>query len=57
MREAYEMGLLVYVWIVNDVDGTLDLMEIGIDDLITDDPAPADTAIKDIGRLSRPWSA
>jgi glycerophosphoryl diester phosphodiesterase len=52
MREAYEMGLLVYVWIVNDVDGTLDLMEIGIDDLITDDPAPADTAIKDIGRLS-----
>ena len=32
--------------------GILDLMEIGIDGLTTDDPAMAYTAIKDIGRLS-----
>jgi glycerophosphoryl diester phosphodiesterase len=52
MRESHEKGLLVYAWTVNDVDGILDLMEIGIDGLITDDPAMAYTAIKDIGRLS-----
>ena len=52
MREAHEKGLLVYAWTVNDLDGMLDLMEIGIDGLITDDPALAVTAINDIGRLS-----
>ncbi len=52
MREAHEKGLLVYAWTVNDVDGILDLMEIGIDGLITDDSALAYTAIKDIRQLS-----
>ena len=33
MREAHEKGLMVYAWTVNDVDGILDLMEIGIDGL------------------------
>jgi len=52
MREAHEKGLRVYAWTVNDVDGILDLMEIGIDGLITDDPALAFTAIKDIRQLA-----
>ena len=52
MREAHEKGLMVYAWTVNDVDGILDLMEVGIDGLITDDPALAYKAIKDIGQLS-----
>jgi glycerophosphoryl diester phosphodiesterase len=52
MREAHEKGLFVYAWTVNDVDGILDLMEIGIDGLITDDPALAFKAIRDIRQLS-----
>ena len=52
MREAHEKGLLVYAWTVNDVDGILDMMEIGIDGLITDDSALAFKAIKEIRRLS-----
>ncbi len=52
MREAHEKGLLVYAWTVNDVDGILDLMEIGIDGLITDDSALAFKAIKDIRKLA-----
>ncbi len=52
MREAHEKGLLVYAWTVNDVDGILDMMEIGIDGLITDDSALAFKAIKDIRELS-----
>jgi glycerophosphoryl diester phosphodiesterase len=51
IREAHEKDLMVYAWTVNDVDGILDMMEIGIDGLITDDPALAVTAIKEIGRL------
>jgi glycerophosphoryl diester phosphodiesterase len=52
MREAHEKGLMVYAWTVNDVDGILDLMEVGIDGLITDDPALAFTAIQEIGELT-----
>ena len=52
MREAHEKGLMVYAWTVNDVDGILDLMEIGIDGLITDEPALAFKAIRDIRQLS-----
>jgi glycerophosphoryl diester phosphodiesterase len=52
IREAHEKGLLVYAWTVNDVDGILDLMEVGIDGLITDDSALAFKAIKDIRQLS-----
>lgn len=52
MREAHENGLKVYAWTVNDIDGILDLMEVGIDGLITDDPALALRAINDIHQLS-----
>ena len=52
IREAHEKGLMVYAWTVNDVDGILDMMEVGIDGLITDDPALAIAAIQDIGQLS-----
>ncbi|MGD8650102.1 MAG: glycerophosphodiester phosphodiesterase family protein [Desulfobacterales bacterium] len=52
MREAHEKGLMVYAWTVNDVDGILDLMEVGIDGLITDDSALAFKAIEDIRQLA-----
>ena len=52
MKQAHEKGLLVYAWTINDVDGILDMMEVGIDGLITDDPELAFTAIKDIRQLS-----
>jgi glycerophosphoryl diester phosphodiesterase len=52
MREAHENGLKVYAWTVNDIGGILDLMEVGIDGLITDDPALAYRAIKGIRQLS-----
>jgi glycerophosphoryl diester phosphodiesterase len=52
MREAHAKGLMVYAWTVNDVDGILDMMEVGIDGLITDDPALAIAAIQDIRQLT-----
>jgi glycerophosphoryl diester phosphodiesterase len=52
VREAHANGLEVYAWTVNDIDGILDLMEVGIDGLITDDPALAYRAIIDIRQLS-----
>ncbi|MGD9286319.1 MAG: glycerophosphodiester phosphodiesterase family protein [Desulfobacterales bacterium] len=52
MREAHERGLMVYAWTVNDVDGILDMMEVGIDGLITDDPALAIATIQDIRQLT-----
>lgn len=52
MKAARKKGIKVYAWTVNDVDGILDLMEVGIDGVITDDPAMARKAIDDIRKLS-----
>ena len=52
MKAASEKGIKVYAWTVNDMDGILDLMEVGIDGVITDDPAMARKAIDDIRKLS-----
>jgi glycerophosphoryl diester phosphodiesterase len=52
MKAARKKGIKVYAWTVNDMDGILDLMEVGIDGVITDDPAMARKAIDDIRRLS-----
>ena len=52
LQEAHAKGIMVYAWTVNDVDGILDMMEVGIDGLITDDPALAIAAIQDIRQLT-----
>jgi len=52
MKAAEEKGMKVYAWTVNDIDGILDLMEVGIDGIITDDPALARKAVEDIRKLS-----
>ena len=52
MKAARKKGVKVYAWTVNDIDGILDLMEMGIDGVITDDPAMARKAMDDIRKLS-----
>jgi glycerophosphoryl diester phosphodiesterase len=52
IKAARKKELKVYAWTVNDVDGILDLMEVGIDGVITDDPAMARKAVDDIRKLS-----
>ena len=52
MKAARENGMKVYAWTVNDMDGIFDLMEVGIDGVITDDPALARKAVEDIRKLS-----
>ena len=52
MKAAWKNGMKVYAWTVNDMDGILDLMEVGIDGVITDDPALARKAVEDIRKLS-----
>jgi len=52
MKAAEEKIMKVYAWTVNDIDDILDLMEVGIDGMITDDPALARKAVEDIRKLS-----
>ncbi|MCP4575943.1 MAG: hypothetical protein GY846_06635 [Deltaproteobacteria bacterium] len=52
MKAARKKGIKIYAWTVNDMDGILDVMEVGIDGVITDDPAMARKAIDDIRKLS-----
>lgn len=49
---AHTNGLAVYTWTVNDVDGMLDMMELGADGLITDDSAMAVKLIQDVADLT-----
>ena len=41
LRSAEKKNLPVYVWTVNDIDTMLAMLELGVDGLITDDPALA----------------
>jgi len=41
----------VYVWTVNDIDTMLDMLELGVDGLITDDPALASEVIAKVTEL------
>jgi glycerophosphoryl diester phosphodiesterase len=54
IRQTQRRGLLTYAWTVNDADDMLDLMEHGIDGLITDDPALAGETIRYIRALTPP---
>jgi glycerophosphoryl diester phosphodiesterase len=51
IRNARGRGMPVYAWTVNDVDGMLDLIEGGVDGLITDDPALASKVISQVQGL------
>jgi glycerophosphoryl diester phosphodiesterase len=54
IRQTQRRGLSVYAWTVNDADDMLDLMELDIAGLITDDPALAGETIKYIRALAPP---
>jgi glycerophosphoryl diester phosphodiesterase len=41
LRKAEKKKIPVYVWTVNDIDTMLAMLELGVDGLITDDPALA----------------
>ena len=41
----------VYAWTINDADGMIGLIVLGIDGLITDDPALANKVIKQVQTL------
>ena len=51
LRRAGRKELPVYVWTVNDVDTMLDMLELGVDGLITDDPALAVEVITKVKEL------
>ena len=42
---------MVHAWTINDVDGMLGLITLGIDGLITDDPALANEVINQVQTL------
>jgi glycerophosphoryl diester phosphodiesterase len=51
IRQAQKREQSVYAWTINDVDGMLGLIVLGIDGLITDDPALANEVIKQVQTL------
>ena len=51
LRNADKQGLSVYVWTVNDAEAMLDMMELGVDGLITDDSALAVEVIRSVQEL------
>ena len=52
IRTAQGQGVPVYAWTVNDAEGMLDLMDLGIDGIITDDSALAVQSIEQVLTLS-----
>lgn len=51
LRRAGRKKMPVYVWTVNDIDTMLDMLELGVDGLITDDPALAAEVIAKVTEL------
>jgi glycerophosphoryl diester phosphodiesterase len=51
IRNAQKRDQPVYAWTINDVDGMVGLIVLGIDGLITDDPALANQVIKQFQTL------
>ncbi|KPJ78233.1 MAG: hypothetical protein AMJ54_04475 [Deltaproteobacteria bacterium SG8_13] len=51
LADADRQGLRVYVWTVNNADAMLDMMELGVDGLITDDSAMAIEVIRSVQEL------
>lgn len=52
LRSARRQGVEVHAWTVNDAVAMLDLLELGIDGLITDDPALTALTVKQYQELS-----
>ena len=53
MRRAHSAGKKVHVWTVNRGDVALRMIERGVDNLITDDPALVASVIRKRSALSR----
>lgn len=51
LRNAGKKNMPVHVWTVNDVDTMLDMLELGVDGLITDDPALTAEVIANVEKL------
>ena len=51
LRKADRKKIPVYVWTVNDIDTMLAMLELGVDGLITDDPALAAEVIHRTNKL------
>jgi glycerophosphoryl diester phosphodiesterase len=51
IRHAQKRDQSVYAWTINDVDGMIGLIVLGIDGLITDDPALANEVINQVQTL------
>jgi glycerophosphoryl diester phosphodiesterase len=51
LRQARKRDQPVYAWTINDIDGMVGLIVLGIDGLITDDPALANEVIKQVQTL------
>ena len=51
LRKAGKKKMSVYVWTVNDIDTMLAMLELGVDGLITDDPALAAEVIAKVTEL------
>ena len=49
VKNAHRLGRKVHVWTVNDLNNALSMMEMGVDNIITDEPA-------DIGRWLDEWN-
>lgn len=54
IRQAHAAGKEVHVWTVNKPDVMLRMIERGVDNIITDDPALLMRVMKERGALSRP---
>ena len=51
LRRAGRKKTPVYVWTVNDVDKMLDMLELGVDGIITDDPGLTADVIANVAKL------
>jgi len=50
VAEAHARGLQVIPWTVNDASRMRELLAMGVDGLITDDPTLGGSVIRDVGR-------
>lgn len=52
IRLAHQQGIEIYVWTVNRADRIAEMMEMGVDGIITDDPEMAVRVREELGRLN-----
>ena len=50
VRRLHRQGRAVHVWTVNDFNNVISMIEVGVDNIITDNPA-------DVRRFPEAWNA